>query len=85
MPNIFAYVFINLEFDQEDKDIISPLLQIEQVVEAHRILGVYDIIVLISADTPKELKDITISVIRKINHVKSTITMISLDHHITNN
>ena len=51
---------------------------IEQVKEAHRIYEVYDIITRVEADTMVDLKNIIGGKVRRLNGVRSTITMIIL-------
>jgi len=50
--------------------------EIDEVKEAHMVYGVYDIIARISTETMQELKDIISWKIRRLDKVRSTLTMI---------
>ena len=75
MPKAFA--LINTEIGSE-MDVLSKLRKIEGVEEALATYGAYDIIARVSAASPDELKEIISWKIRRIDKVKSTLTMISL-------
>jgi len=70
-----AYVVINTEIGGEEET-LAQLKKIPQVKEAHEVYGVYDIIVKIEAPTLEALKDTVTNQIRKIDKVRSTLTMI---------
>ena len=57
------------------EDIARELRKIEQVQEAHVLNGVYDIIVKMSAPTPKDLEQVY-SRIRRLDGVKTTSTLV---------
>ena len=70
-----AFVLINAEIGAED-EVLKELKDMAEVKEAHVVYGVYDIITRIEADTMDELKDIVTSKIRRLDKVRSTLTMI---------
>ncbi len=70
-----AFVLINAEIGAED-EVLKELKGMAEVKEAHVVYGVYDIISRIEADTMDELKDIVTSKIRRLDKVRSTLTMI---------
>ncbi|MCW3978588.1 MAG: Lrp/AsnC ligand binding domain-containing protein [Candidatus Bathyarchaeota archaeon] len=70
-----AFVLINAEIGAED-EVLKELREMAEVKEAHVVYGVYDIITRIEADTMDELKDIVTSKIRRLDKVRSTLTMI---------
>ncbi len=70
-----AFVLINAEIGAED-EVLKELKDIAEVKEAHVVYGVYDIITRIEADTMDELKEIVTSKIRRLDKVRSTLTMI---------
>jgi DNA-binding Lrp family transcriptional regulator len=72
-----AFVLIKTDLGVKT-DVITELKIIEQVKEAHRIYGVYDIISRVEADTMVDLKNIISGKVRGLNEVRSTITMIVL-------
>ena len=70
-----AYVLLNTELGSE-KEVMKGLKKIEEVKEAHQVYGVYDIIALIETNTKEGLKNIIHSKIRRLNNIRSTLTMI---------
>ena len=73
-----AFVLINAEIGSES-DVLDELKKIEGVEEAYSVYGVYDIIVKVKADSMEKLKDIVAWRIRKLNKVRSTLTMIVIE------
>lgn len=72
-----AFVLINAEMGAE-AEVLKAVSQIPEVKEAHLVYGVYDIITFVEAATMQELKDVISWKIRRLNKVRSTITMIVL-------
>jgi DNA-binding Lrp family transcriptional regulator len=70
-----AYVLINVEIGSEE-EILRNLDPISDVKEAHLVYGVYDIIARIETETMQELKDTVSWKIRRLDKVRSTLTMI---------
>ena len=70
-----AFVLINVEIGSED-EVLRGLKPISEVKEAHLVYGVYDIIVRIETETMQELKDAVSWKIRRVDKVRSTLTMI---------
>lgn len=70
-----AFVLINVEIGSED-EVLRSLKPISEVKEAHLVYGVYDIIALIETETMQELKDAVSWKIRRVDKVRSTLTMI---------
>lgn len=70
-----AYVLINVEIGSED-EVFRNLDPISEVKEAHLLYGVYDIIARIETETMQELKDTVSWKIRRLDKVRSTLTMI---------
>jgi DNA-binding Lrp family transcriptional regulator len=70
-----AFVLINAEIGAET-EVLKGLKDIKEVKEAHMVYGVYDIIARIETDTMQELKDIISWKIRRLDKVRSTLTMI---------
>ena len=69
-----AYVLINCEIGAE-VSIISQLKEIDLVKEVHGTFGAYDVLVVVEADTVESLRDIITWKIRKIEKIRSTLTM----------
>ncbi len=70
-----AYVLINVEIGAE-VDVLRSLKPVSEVEEAHLVYGVYDIIARVETETMQELKDAVSWKIRRIDKVRSTLTMI---------
>ena len=73
-----AFVLINAEIGSES-DVLKELKVVEGVKEAYSVYGVYDIIVKVAADSMDKLKDIVTWRVRRLNKVRSTLTMIVID------
>jgi DNA-binding Lrp family transcriptional regulator len=70
-----AFVLINAEIGAET-EVLKALKDIKEVREAYMVYGVYDIIARIETETMQELKDIISWKIRRLDKVRSTLTMI---------
>ena len=69
-----AYVLVNCELGAED-DMIGGLKQIEQVKEVHGTFGAYDIIARVQSESADELMEAITSKIRKMDKIRSTLTL----------
>lgn len=69
-----GYVLINCDLGFE-KSIIEKLKSIVNVKEVHGILGMYDILTKVESSSAKELKEIIMWKIRKIQHIRATLTL----------
>ncbi|MCW4042624.1 MAG: Lrp/AsnC ligand binding domain-containing protein [Candidatus Bathyarchaeota archaeon] len=72
-----SYVLINTEIGYEDA-IVKRLRETPHIVESYVVYGVYDIIAKVEAETMEEIKDIITSRIRRLEKVRSTLTMIMI-------
>ena len=70
-----AFVLINAEIGSE-RDVLKDLNGIPEVKEAHMVYGVYDIIARVETETMQDLKDTISWKIRRLDKVRSTLTMI---------
>ena len=75
---IQAYVLINLSNQANKDEVVSILMGVDCVIEAHRVYGTHDLVVLLEAEDIKQVKEITLESIRAIGEVHGTITLISL-------
>ena len=73
-----AYVLINAQLGNEEK-VLTALKELEGVIEAHMVYGVYDVIAKIETTDLKALKDLISWKVRRLDHVRSTLTMIIMD------
>lgn len=69
---------INSEIGAEE-ELLKELREIENVKEAYSVYGVYDIVVRVEADTMERLKEIVTWRIRRLDKVRSTLTMIVME------
>jgi len=73
-----AFVLVNAEIGAEE-EVLKSIKKVDGVVEAYTVYGVYDIIAKIEADTMDELKEIVTWRIRRLDKVRSTLTMIVIE------
>lgn len=73
-----AFVLINAEIGAE-ADVLQSLKKIEGVDEAYTVYGVYDIVTKIKAESMDALKEIVTWQIRRLDRVRSTLTMIVIE------
>ncbi len=73
-----AFVLINSEIGAED-ELLHELKKITNVKEAYSVYGVYDIVVKVEAETMEKLKEIVTWKIRRLDKVRSTLTMIVME------
>jgi len=73
-----AFVLINAEIGSEE-EVLKELQKVEGVVEAYVVYGVYDVVAKIRADTMDKLKDVVTWHVRRLNKVRSTLTMIVVE------
>jgi DNA-binding Lrp family transcriptional regulator len=73
-----AFVLMNAELGSEDS-IVNELKRIENVEEVYQVYGVYDIVAQVEADTMEKVKETITWKLRKLNGVKSTLTMIVME------
>lgn len=73
-----AYVLLNCELGSEE-DVIKEVRKIQGVVEVDGIYGVYDIVVKVQSDSMDNLREAVTWKIRKIDNVKTTLTLIKIE------
>jgi len=73
-----AYVLISCDLGCEEA-IVDELKQLANVKEAHGILGAYDILTKIESDSAENLRDTITWKIRKLNRVRSTLTLMAIE------
>ena len=70
-----AYILVNTEVGEEES-VLKILKEKPHVKEAYLVYGVYDIIARVEAEGMQALKDVITANIRRIDAVRSTLTMI---------
>jgi len=73
MPS--AFVMINTEVGAE-KEVLERLRKLTDIKESYAVFGIYDIVAKIEADSMEKLKEIIDWRIRRLDRVRSTLTMI---------
>ena len=73
-----AYVLINCELGSE-KSLKEQILQVDHVKEVHNTLGSYDLVATVESEKPEELKETITDHIRKLEHIKATVTLMGAD------
>jgi DNA-binding Lrp family transcriptional regulator len=73
-----AFVLMNAELGSEDS-LVNELKKIDGVKEVYQVYGVYDIVAQVESDTMEKTKEIITWKLRKLNGVKSTLTMIVME------
>jgi DNA-binding Lrp family transcriptional regulator len=73
-----AFILINTDTGAEE-EVLSELKKIPGVTEAYTIYGVYDLIAKVEADTLDKVKEIVSSRIRRLEHVRSTLSMMVVE------
>tara|TARA_Y100000310_G_C20385271_1_gene670122 strand:- start:198 stop:437 length:240 start_codon:yes stop_codon:yes gene_type:complete len=73
-----AYVLINCELGSEES-IIQQLKSLDDVVEVHGTFGAYDILAKIESSTVEVLRETITWKIRKIDQIRSTLTLMGIE------
>ena len=73
-----AIVLINCDLGSE-ATLIKELNQLDAVKEAHGILGPYDIVTTIETDNYDKIRKTISDHIRKLEHIRSTITLMRIE------
>lgn len=78
-----AYVLLNTELGKEP-EVIKAIKGAKEIKNIFSLYGIYDIIIEVEADTMEKVKEIVFSRIRRLENVKSTITLITYGEPIQN-
>ena len=69
-----AYVLVNCDLGF-DAEIIDEIKQVKDVKEVRGVFGAHDILVKVESDSGESLRETITWKIRKINRVRSTLTL----------
>ncbi len=72
-----AYVLVNCDLGSEE-ELIEELKHIDSVKEVHGTFGAYDIIAKIESQEREKLRETITWKIRKLEHVRSTLTLMGI-------
>lgn len=70
-----AFVLMNAELGKE-LSIVNELKKISHVKEVYPVYGVYDVLMVIESDSMESLRETVTNQVRKLDGIKSTLTMI---------
>jgi DNA-binding Lrp family transcriptional regulator len=73
-----AFVLINTDMGSES-EVLDQLKKIDAVKESYMVYGVYDVVAKVNADTMEKLKQIVTWNVRRLDKVRSTLTMIIIE------
>ncbi len=73
-----AFVLINTEMGAES-EVLKSLDKLTDVKEAYVVYGVYDVIIKVESETMEKLKSVITWNIRRLNKVRSTLTMMAAE------
>ena len=73
-----AYVLINCEIGSEEK-VISELKSVDGVSEVHGTFGAYDVLARVESDQVETLRETITWKIRKIDKIRSTLTLMGIE------
>lgn len=73
-----AYVLVNADVGKEN-DVLKELKNIPSVKEAYFVYGVYDIVAKVETSDVRELKEVVVTKVRRLEYVRSTLTMIVME------
>lgn len=72
-----AYVLINTE-PASGEEVLKQLKTLMFVKEAYRVYGVYDALVVTEVEKAEDLKNLVFAEIRRMQGVRSTLTMMAV-------
>ena len=73
-----AFVLVNTEMGSMEET-LNALMKIDNVKEAYMVYGVYDIVAKVEAESMTKLKELVTWKIRKLDKVRSTLSMIVMN------
>lgn len=73
-----AFVLVNVEAGT-DREVLDNIKKVPEVKQAYMVYGVYDIIVMLEAETLEKLRETVTKKIRQLDKVRSTMTMIVME------
>ena len=83
MVTMKAFVLLNTELGQESK-IIESLEGVEEITQIYSLYGIYDLIIEMEAETMDRVKEVVFNNVRRLDNVKSTITLLTYGEPVIN-
>jgi DNA-binding Lrp family transcriptional regulator len=78
-----AFVLLNTELGMESK-IIEALNGVDEITSIHSLYGIYDLIIEMEADSMDKIKEVVFNKVRRLDNVKSTITLLTYGEPLHN-
>ena len=78
-----AYVLLNTELGKEP-EVIQAMKGNKEIKNIYSLYGIYDIIIEVEADTMERVKEVVFNQVRRLDNVKSTITLITYGDPVRN-
>ena len=76
MPKALVLITVDSGTDVE---VVQQLKKVPSVKEIYEVYGAYDIIVMVEGDSDAKIKETVFNNIRRLDHVKSTLTMMIVE------
>ena len=73
-----AYILINCDIGSEE-EVITALKAVDGIKEVHGTFGAYDILAKLESSQVEELRETITWKIRKIDKIRSTLTLIGIE------
>lgn len=73
-----AFVLISTDVGAE-REVLEKLKEFPEVAEAHVVYGVYDLIVKVRVERQEDLREVLTNKLRKLEKIRSTLTMLSVE------
>ena len=78
-----AFVLLNTELGMEST-IIDALNGVAEITNIHSLYGIYDLIIEMEADSMDKIKEVVFNKVRRLDNVKSTITLLTYGEPLVN-
>ncbi len=78
-----AFVLLNTELGMESK-ITEALKGVDEITNIYSLYGIYDIIIEMEAETMDRIKEVVFNKVRRLDNVKSTITLLTYGEPLLN-
>jgi len=62
-----------------DTEVVEELKKVSNIKEIYEVYGAYDIIAMVEGDSNAKIKETVFNNIRRLEHVKSTLTMMIVE------
>ncbi|HLE34999.1 MAG TPA: Lrp/AsnC ligand binding domain-containing protein [Nitrososphaerales archaeon] len=76
MPKALVLITVDSGTDPE---VVKELKGVSSVKEIYEVYGAYDIIAMVEGDSNARIKETVFNNIRRLDHVKSTLTMMIVE------